>query len=961
LVHLDIDDGSLSSIGKWPWPRATQALLLNELADAGPKVVALDIFYSEPQRPELPVPLGDETTAPPAESGLPTTRGVTAPPGNVIDHDALLEAALARFPILILGYEHESNLRESISKELPSAGSTGGGLNEAMALIESDPAMDEIDYFHRTGADSDPASQAAARSRFLVARQMFVSRYVNQRVAAVAKDETPPSPEQLIAELEHRSRAVMKGAAVEQDSPLANLVQRAHAREMSLRQVRRFEMEVPASLGQRLYSSTPKTVSLHRFVRHADLLGSFSYIKSSDGVVRNVPLLVCDARGSGADTASQPAGTGAKRWRASMSLGLTMALATLDLTPDQVRIEGRELVLPAKDAERRVPLGTMTMPDRDRQVDGILDLAWVGPSGGDRWLWMYDSPVAVSGATSRPTHMLPMDQLWQAVQLRGKIAANNAQLRTACLVMYGALNSADAGTQLESRAYDPGDATAWLAVARNFLHDQDEVIQQLKSAPPADPGPAPSATQPSSEWRRDRELYLLYTSVQAAQALIPELEQLGRDLTRVRDDLRTLLHGKTVLVGHTASGQDLVPTPLYPACPGVRVHGLVFNNILTGNFVRFPPNWLSPLLTSALGLAITLMVVRLTPGSALLTAGLMSGAYLAGSVLLFGKASFVLPLAAPLLSILLCSLHGAFARFLIEFTERKRITKRFSTYADPQLVNYFLRNPDRETAEGVRRTMTVCFTDLAGFTTLSERLGEQTVTILNDFFSLMVPIIRRHRGHLNKLLGDGMMFFFNGLEENPTHTADAFQAVLEMQTAVSRFNDALEAKGLPKVKMRVGITRGDMIAGDAGGRDFSDYTVLGDVVNLSSRLESANKATGTLIMCNREARDAAGNGFLTRPIGRLQVVGKTEGIEAFELMCRVTDATETQRRLAERTTEMVNAYWHGDFDECCRIAEVIETEFGESKLPHLYMHQCDDLRKSGTPDNFNGTIVLESK
>ena len=154
---------------------------------------------------------------------------------------------------------------------------------------------------------------------------------------------------------------------------------------------------------------------------------------------------------------------------------------------------------------------------------------------------------------------------------------------------------------------------------------------------------------------------------------------------------------------------------------------------------------------------------------------------------------------------------------------------------------------------------------------------------------------------------------------------------------------------------------GDMVVGDAGSDDASDYTVLGDTVNLGARLESVNKRTGTSILITARTRQLVGDRFLVRPVGKLQVVGKKEGVLVFEPLAFAEGATPRLRRLAECSTELFDEFQAGHFEQCLRTIERMEAEFGPSKLTDLYREECQDHLKSPRTTPFDGRIVITEK
>ena len=434
-----------------------------------------------------------------------------------------------------------------------------------------------------------------------------------------------------------------------------------------------------------------------------------------------------------------------------------------------------------------------------------------------------------------------------------------------------------------------------------------------------------------------------------------------------RAALKDKLHGRAVIVGWTATGGgDSYPTSLHAQCPGVMIQSTVVNAILTRHLWRTEPHWVVALVTLGIGLLATLIAATLPPWRALLAAVVLIFGYLAvNGLLIFDYGDRVLGAAGPVTAAVFVWGGLTLAHGISEAAERARITKRFRSYVDPALVDYMIEHPELP-LDGQQKVMTVVFTDLAGFTTISEKLGERSVPLLNDYMGIMVPIIHQHRGLRNKFLGDGIMFFFNAPSDNPRHASDAVNTVLNMQEALIPFNEALARHNLPAVAMCAGISSGRMVVGDAGALTepfrANDYTVLGDAVNLGARLESANKAVGTRVLLNERARQLLSDDeFLVRPIGKLQVVGKTEGVMTYEPICRRADATATQIKLAEMTTRLVEAFGAAQFACCIKLAEEMETVFGAGKLTLLYAKLSKRYLADPPSGEFEGLIVLDEK
>ncbi len=195
-----------------------------------------------------------------------------------------------------------------------------------------------------------------------------------------------------------------------------------------------------------------------------------------------------------------------------------------------------------------------------------------------------------------------------------------------------------------------------------------------------------------------------------------------------------------------------------------------------------------------------------------------------------------------------------------------------------------LSHPERLKLGGEKVEATILFSDLVGFTTLSERLPPETIAhIINRHMTVMTRIIVHHKGTIDKFIGDAIMAFWGAPVPDEEHALNACRAAIEMQRQLTLLNEEFKGEGLPEITMRIGINTGNVIAGNMGSDELFDYTVLGDAVNLASRLEGANKTLGTSILISRYTLDKAGDKIKTRPVGSITVRGKEGEIEVFEL------------------------------------------------------------------------------
>jgi adenylate cyclase len=395
---------------------------------------------------------------------------------------------------------------------------------------------------------------------------------------------------------------------------------------------------------------------------------------------------------------------------------------------------------------------------------------------------------------------------------------------------------------------------------------------------------------------------------------------------------------------------------------------VVFNAIMTGEVWRTLPPWATMLATLLAGLLAALAVSFLSPGKALVAVVALLGAYLAFDGLwLFDRHNLILGLAGPMVAVGAVWSGGTLAKLVIERWERARITRRFRSYVD-----FVEQNPDTNFFEGQVRELTVVFVDLVGFTKLTEAMGSDTVQLLNRLWAAVVPVMQRNDALVNKFLGDGVMFFYGAPKQSPRHARDAVATVLEVQRALAEFNAANAARGgngtaggdtlaLPALTFRYGISTGPMVVGDAGGEDRQDYTVLGDYANLGARLESANKALGTVNLMTDRTVELAGDEFLFRPIGRLRVVGRQAATMTYEVLAPAAAATDAQKSLAAHTRAAVDAFAAGDFRTCLDALDRMDAAHGPSKLAALYRDRCTHCINQPATGPADCEIVLSEK
>ena len=898
LVHLDIDDAALESIDRWPWPRAKMAQILDEIRLAGPKAVALDVLYPEAQTPEW----------------------VRRPEGDFVqvDHDALLAASLKNLGSAV------------VPASFPFPQEPTSPLFRAVRdLLIDDPEMTpeelaarlrETGYVAGGGREGEGGDGGALGARinetYLPARREAMYVRIRREMA----DEAMP-----VAEVRPRVlRKTPPGLA----TPVTRVFDQQFARAVAALELRRFSKPIPPN-APTLFQARLALPTVAPLIRSAAASGFVDYPPSVDGRVRSVPLFV-ESEG-----------------RMHPQIGLSLACQMLGTDLRKIRFEpGRVIVPRTIGGDVAFPVHTLRarhMSDVGRDVPLSIDLPWFG---GSDWRSMYDA----AGNQGAGAQHVSLVSVWDVCRSRQKIDENLAQVDDAIKFIYA---TTDEGKLKAFEAAPPaaGDIDARLTLVREVLADEfiAASVEQAEQLAPAERGVP------------EQKLVSAAAALRDATSQLPLLRQ---QVDQLRAGLRKQLGGRAVLIGWiaTAAIADFVPTPLHAKAPGPVVHGVVFNAIMTGETWRRVPAWVTVLTTLGVGLLATAIVSLLNPGKALIASMALLAAFLVlNGLVLFDWGNVILGAAGPLVVVGAVWGGGTLTRLVVEQTQRALIRRRFRSYVDPSLVDYVEAHPELEIFEGERREMTVVFLDLVGFTSLTERMGEQAVKVLNDLWSRLVPVVRANGGYVNKFLGDGIMFFYGAPRRSGDHARLAVNTLLSMRPVFDAFNAESAARDVPKLGVRFGISTGDMIVGDAGASDASDYTVLGDNVNLCARLESANKQTGTAnLITERTLELCSDEGFLARPIGRLRVVGKQQGVAVFEVLARRDDATDEHKRLCDLTKEMVDAYTAGRFDACRAAIDRLEAEFGASKLTALYRENIE--RNVTSPaEAFDGTITLTEK
>jgi len=448
---------------------------------------------------------------------------------------------------------------------------------------------------------------------------------------------------------------------------------------------------------------------------------------------------------------------------------------------------------------------------------------------------------------------------------------------------------------------------------------------------------------------------LTHDSFSAAQVLQSEaqiLEGLKPDLDPA------VLKDRYVFFGFTAPGLfDLRPAPVQSTYPGVEVHATMLDNLLSGDFLR-PLPWA----------AAAVLVLALSIGAGL--AGSFAGSARAGALVYvaflplapaLGFAAYALgwwlPLLAGEVAVAVTLVATSLTNYATEGRQKRYIKSAFKQYLSPIVIEQLIAHPERLKLGGERRELTIFFSDLQGFTTLSEMLSPEDLTkLLNEYLSAMTDIIQEEGGTIDKYEGDAIIAFWNAPLEQGDHALRGVRAALRCQAELAALRPAFKARVGKDLLMRIGMNSGPAVVGNMGSHTRFDYTMLGDAVNLAARLEGVNKQFRTYTMISAATLQKLEGAFPARELARVAVVGRKEPVTVFEPLLPET-YTEC-KPLLSAFAEALAAFYAGRFAEAQRL---FERTAAEDPPAAAYAEKCREMQAEPPRQDWQGVWVMTSK
>jgi adenylate cyclase len=500
------------------------------------------------------------------------------------------------------------------------------------------------------------------------------------------------------------------------------------------------------------------------------------------------------------------------------------------------------------------------------------------------------------------------------------------------------------------------------------------MVRALLDFPPVFPGFAdPTDSYAGLEWLElpgPGDINLRIPVDENAAALIPYRGPQGSfpyiPATDVLNDRvpAEQLKDRIVVIGTTAPGlMDLRATPVAATYPGVEVHANLIAGILDGTIKHKPAYILAAdvLLVLVAGLVMIFLMPLLSPFKATLVALLVTLALASINFGFWHAGNMVMPFAdGAVLVALLYALNMSWG-FFVESRTKRQLTGLFGQYVPPELVEEMSRDPENYSMAGRKADLSVLFSDVRGFTTISEGLQpDQLATLMNEYLGAMTEVIRARRGTLDKYIGDAIMAFWGAPVEDKEHAKHAVLAALEMLARLPSLNDALAAKGWPTLKIGVGINTGVMTVGDMGSPVRQSYTVMGDAVNLGSRLEGITKQYGVSLIVGEGTKDHLGDEFVLRELDRVRVKGKAEPVGIYEPLGLATEIDQRTLDLLQRWKEALIAYRSQAWDHAAQLLADLNRD-NPHYLYELYAKRIAHYRQEPPGSDWDGVTTFETK
>ena len=446
-----------------------------------------------------------------------------------------------------------------------------------------------------------------------------------------------------------------------------------------------------------------------------------------------------------------------------------------------------------------------------------------------------------------------------------------------------------------------------------------------------------------------------HTTFSAAAVLQSEIQFLNDQPPNIKN--QNAFRDKYVLFGFSAPGLfDLRPSPVSGVYAGVEIYATFLDNFLSDDFMRHAPDWV---VLIQVGLFALIGAVSMSFLKGVVSSISAISLFVSIPVLLaFGayQQGLWLPIVVPEIAVALTVGLVLIINYATEGRQKRFIKTAFKHFLSPAVIDQLIANPERLQLGGERRLLSIFFSDLQGFTSISEGMDpESLIALLNDYLTEMTNIIHEEGGTIDKYEGDAIIAFWNAPLEVPDHAVKAVRAALRCQARLAQLRPTYKERTGAQVHMRIGINTGSAVVGNLGSKTRFDYTMIGDAVNLAARLEGANKQFGTFTMMSQSTYDLVCHHFETRELARLTVVGRNAPVTVYEPI--MPDDYQAKKTILETFHRGLVAFYQGDIDQGEKRFAQIESS---DPAALAYAEKCRTIRNE-KPANWKGVWVMKTK
>ena len=447
----------------------------------------------------------------------------------------------------------------------------------------------------------------------------------------------------------------------------------------------------------------------------------------------------------------------------------------------------------------------------------------------------------------------------------------------------------------------------------------------------------------------------LYANAFAAYTRHTELE------TALADKLKNAF----CIIGWSSTGTtDIGVNPFHSEYVNVGTHAAVANTILQRDFLRQAPVWVSALLAIIFSFAIIFIIRPFSTLIQIIAGVVLSAVVLVANHLIFSFTGVYIFIISPVLALFVSFLTYSMVSFIISEREKSFLRKAFGTYLSGDVINEIIEDPSMLKLGGQKKWITAMFTDVKGFSTISEALdAEQLVKLLNIYLSGMSDIILEQRGTIDKYEGDAIISFFGAPVDYQDHARLACRAAVLMHRKEVELNELFTREGMSPNPLltRIGINTGDMVVGNMGTERKMDYTIMGNAVNLAARLEGVNKQYGSWLLISDMTKNEIGDEFITRRFDRVRVVGINTPVQLWELVELKEAVDVATLDFLRRFEEAHCVFDRRDWKEAFQLFKALCEERPDDGPSDAYLRKCEAFIQKPPADNWDGVFSLTQK